>query len=187
MHRHVRTGTGALALAACLTLAGCSSSDNGDKAKDKDGQKSTGGAASSPSQSAGANGGGSGNGAGGGSGSGSGSGSGPGSGKVAAKDIAGAWAAVLQGKPTALVISGTTVALGGEHTCTGTVNDNGMAMIELKCADGNTDRVAGMPSLGPDGKTLTVKWEGGTTDKFTKSELDGKVPPGMTAGGVPAP
>ncbi|MEU4349495.1 hypothetical protein [Streptomyces sp. NPDC023838] len=168
MRRHVRTGAGAVALAACLALAGCSSSDSGDKDKDK----GTGAAGQSASPSA--------SGATGGSGS-------SGGGKVAAKDIAGAWAAVLQGKPTALVISGTTVALGGEHTCSGTVNDNGMAMIELKCADGNTDRVAGMPSLSADGKTLTMKWEGGATDTFTKSELDGKLPTGIPTAGLPTP
>ncbi|MFI1103732.1 hypothetical protein [Streptomyces melanogenes] len=165
MRRHVRTGAGAVALAACLTVAGCSSSDGGDKPK----EKNTGGAEQSASPS-------------GGSGNGS-----SGGGKVAAKDIAGAWAAVLQGRPTALVISGTTVALGGEHTCSGTVSDNGMAMIELKCADGNTDRAAGMPSLSADRKTLTVKWEGGKTDTFTKSELDGKLPTAIPTAGLPTP
>ena len=153
-----------MALAACLALTGCSSSDDGDKPKDKN----TGGTGQSASPSGA-------------------SGSGGSGGKVAAKDIAGAWAAVLQGKPTALVISGTNVALGGEHTCSGTVSDNGMAMIELKCADGNTDRVAGMPSLSADGKTLTVKWEGGKTDTFTKSELDRKLPTGIPTAGLPTP
>lgn len=166
MRRHVRTGAGAVALAACLALAGCSSSDGGDKPKDKN----TGGTGQSASPSASG-----------------GSGNGSSGGKVAAKDIAGAWAAVLQGKPTALVISGTNVALGGEHTCSGTVSDNGMAMIELKCTDGNTDRAAGMPSLSADGKTLTVKWEGGKTDTFTKSELDGKLPHGHPDGGPADP
>ncbi|MEV6547414.1 hypothetical protein AB0M57_01750 [Streptomyces sp. NPDC051597] len=166
MRRHVRDGAGAVALAACLALAGCSGSDGGDKAgKSPDG----GGKSASPTATGGA-----GNGSNGG-------------GTVAAKDIAGAWAAVLQGKPTALVISGTNVALGGEHTCSGTVSDNGMAMIELKCADGNTDRAAGMPSLSKDGKTLTVKWEGGATDTFTKSELDGKLPTGIPTAGLPTP
>lgn len=151
---------------ACLALAGCSSSDGGDKPKDK----STGGTGQSASPGASG-----------------GSGNGSSGGTVAAKDIAGAWAAVLKGRPTALVISGTTVALGGEHTCSGTVSDNGMAMIELKCADGNTDRAAGMPSLSADRKSLTVKWEGGTTDTFTKSELDGKLPTGVPTAGLPTP
>ncbi|MGP9019465.1 hypothetical protein ACT1U9_13760 [Streptomyces sp. BR1] len=165
MRRHVRTGAGAVALAACLALAGCSSSDSGgDKPKDKN----TGGAQSaSPGNGGGQSGG--------------------DSAKVSAKDIAGAWATIAGGKPTALVISGTTVALGGEHTCTGKVNDNGMAMIELKCADGNTDRVAGMPTLSADGKTLTVKWESGTTDKFAKSALDGKFPTSVPTTGLPKP
>ncbi|MFK8912485.1 hypothetical protein [Streptomyces sp. YS-3] len=166
MRRHVRDGAGAVALAACLALAGCSSSDSGDKPKDKSPDGGGQSASATPT---------------------GGSGNGSSGGKVAAKDIAGAWAAVLQGKPTALVISGTTVALGGEHTCSGTVNDNGMAMIELKCADGNTDRVAGMPSLSKDGKTLTVKWEGGKSDTFTKSELDGKLPAGIPTAGLPTP
>ncbi|GAA0615770.1 hypothetical protein [Streptomyces crystallinus] len=167
MRRQVRIGAGAVALAGCLALAGCSSSDDGGKPKDKSAGAT--GQSASPSAS-------------GGSGNGS-----SGGGKVAAKDIAGAWAAVLQGKPTALVISGTTVALGGEHTCSGTVSDNGMAMIELKCADGNTDRAAGMPSLSADGKTLTVRWEGGTTDTFTKSQLDGKLPTALPTAGLPTP
>ncbi|MEU5437792.1 hypothetical protein AB0G73_31055 [Streptomyces sp. NPDC020719] len=166
MRRHVRTGAGAVALAACLALAGCSSSSSGgDKPKDKN----TGGTQSaSPSGSGGGQ-------------------SGGDSAKVSAKDIAGAWATIANGKPTALVISGTTVALGGEHTCTGKVNDNGMAMIELKCADGNTERVAGMPKLSADGKTLTVKWESGTTDKFAKSALDGKLPTSVPTTGLPTP
>lgn len=155
-----------MALAACLALAGCSGSDDGDKSKDKN----AGGTGRSASPSTG-----------GGTGR---AGSGD---KVSAKDIAGAWAAVLKGRPTALVISGTTVALGGEHTCSGTVSDSGTAVIALKCTDGNTDRTVGKPSLSADGKTLTVNWEGGTTDTFTKSELDGKLPTAIPTAGLPTP
>ncbi len=50
--------------------------------------------------------------------------------------------------------------------------------LDLRCADGNTDRTAGLVTPGADGDTLTVKWDSGIKDSFRKS-AGGTLPEGV--------
>ncbi|MGX1853723.1 hypothetical protein OIU91_24405 [Streptomyces sp. NBC_01456] len=91
--------------------------------------------------------------------------------------VEGAWKSGSAGKPLILVISQGTVAFSNGHqaACLGKVQEmGGMAMAVLKCTDGDTTRTMGTLKPGADGKTLTVDWKNGPTEKFTKSS-DGSV------------
>jgi len=91
--------------------------------------------------------------------------------------VEGAWKAGSAGSPQVLVISKGTVAFSNGHkaACLGKVQEMaGMTMAALKCTDGDTTRTMGTLKAGADGKTLTVDWKNGPTEKYTKSS-DGSV------------
>ncbi|MEU8996942.1 hypothetical protein [Streptomyces caniferus] len=91
--------------------------------------------------------------------------------------VEGAWKAGSAGSPQVLVISKGTVAFSNGHkaACLGKVQEMaGMTMAALKCTDGDTTRTMGTLKPGADGKTLTVDWKNGPTEKYTKSS-DGSV------------
>ncbi|MFI0978422.1 hypothetical protein ACH4SP_15670 [Streptomyces sp. NPDC021093] len=160
MHSHIRTGAGAAALAAALLLTGCSSDSGGN-----------GGDAKSPSAKPPA-------------GSGTGGGETPEapSGDAGNADIKGSWTATTNGKLVVLTVQDDMAGIAGEHLCTGRAVRTGKILLDLKCANGNTDRTKGNVTPGADGRTLTVKWEGsGIEDKFSKAPSDA-VPSGMPTG-----
>ncbi|GES32922.1 hypothetical protein AB0G60_23345 [Streptomyces angustmyceticus] len=91
--------------------------------------------------------------------------------------VEGAWKGGSAGSPQVLVISKGTVAFSNGHkaACLGKVQQMaGMTMAALKCTDGDTTRTMGTLKAGADGKTLTVDWKNGPTEKYTKSS-DGSV------------
>ncbi|MGW1376554.1 hypothetical protein ACWD6P_20120 [Streptomyces sp. NPDC002446] len=91
--------------------------------------------------------------------------------------VEGAWKTGSGSSPQILVISKGTVALSNGHkaACLGKVQEMaGMTMAVIKCTDGDTTRTMGTLKPGSDGKTLTVDWKNGPTEKYTKS-TDGSV------------
>ncbi|MBN3930853.1 hypothetical protein IQ279_14640 [Streptomyces verrucosisporus] len=92
-------------------------------------------------------------------------------GEAATGGVNGTWSAEGDGKAMVLSISGDQAALLGETTCTGTA-DTGADPVTfaLKCTDGSTDRTRGTVK-SVEGESLTVAWESGTTDTFTKVEV----------------
>ncbi|MFF8314109.1 hypothetical protein ACF05W_20310 [Streptomyces lydicus] len=89
----------------------------------------------------------------------------------------GAWKGGSSSSPLILVITKGTVAFSNGHksACLGKVQSMaGMTMAALKCTDGDTTRTMGTLKPGSDGKTLTVDWKNGPTEKYTKSG-DGSV------------
>lgn len=91
--------------------------------------------------------------------------------------VEGAWKTGSSGSPLILVITKGTVAFSNGHkaACLGKVQEMaGMTMAVLKCTDGDTTRTMGTLKPGSDGKTLTVDWKNGPTEKYTKSS-DGSV------------
>ncbi len=176
VHSQVRTAAGTAALAAVLLLTGCSGDGGkGDDAGGRGGPPS-GARSSTPSP-------GGGDGGGGGAstppardtGAESGAGSGAGS-------VDGEWVVTTGGKMVALSLHDGLAGIAGENICTGTVSRRGTVTLDLSCANGRTDRARGTVTPGADGKTLTVKWEGGgATETFTRapsSALPSGVPTG---------
>ncbi|MFI0238154.1 hypothetical protein [Streptomyces sp. NPDC016845] len=153
-----RIVAGVAVVVAALAVTGCSS-DDGDGGKDEsaptssaapDGGSSSGSSSDAPSGSAGS-----------------------------AKDTEGIWSATTDGKAVVLVVGGEQAALstGDGHLCNGTVSGTGTPTLDLKCADGNTDRTTGTIESN-DGSTMKVSWKTGAEDTFTKS-TDGKLPTGL--------
>ncbi|MEU4087047.1 hypothetical protein [Streptomyces aureus] len=68
-----------------------------------------------------------------------------------------------------LRIDGPRVELLGAHPCRGKVSkEDGLNVIRLTCADGNTDRTVGRV-YGLSAKTMTVDWEGFGADMFLRA------------------
>ncbi|MER0480759.1 hypothetical protein ABR737_20850 [Streptomyces sp. Edi2] len=91
--------------------------------------------------------------------------------------VEGAWKAGTKSSPLILVISKGTVAFSNGHkaACLGKVQEMaGMTMAAIKCTDKDTTRTVGTLKPAADGKTLTVDWKNGPTEKYTKSS-DGSV------------
>ncbi|WP_399089096.1 hypothetical protein ACGH2B_15540 [Streptomyces sp. BBFR2] len=91
--------------------------------------------------------------------------------------LEGAWETKEGGDPLILVFKNGTAALsrGHEAGCLGKVESMaGLSMVALKCTDGDTSRTMGRLKPGADGKSLTVTWKGGPTEKYQRAE-DGKV------------
>ncbi|MDH2411918.1 hypothetical protein ACG5V6_27040 [Streptomyces chitinivorans] len=92
-------------------------------------------------------------------------------GEAATGGVNGTWSAEGGGKAMVLSVSGDQAALLGETTCTGTADtDADPVTFTLKCTDGSTDRTKGTVE-SVKGESLTVAWESGTTDTFTKVEV----------------
>ncbi|MCI0385959.1 hypothetical protein [Streptomyces sp. CNQ085] len=110
----------------------------------------------------------------------------PTGGEAATGGVNGTWSAEGGGKAMVLSVSGEQAALLGETTCTGTA-DTGADPVTftLKCTDGSTDRTRGtVKSL--EGERLTVVWESGTTDTFTKVEVPEVSTEIPESGGLPS-
>ncbi|MGW7573524.1 hypothetical protein [Streptomyces sp. NPDC054765] len=91
--------------------------------------------------------------------------------------VEGAWKSGSGSSPLVLVISKGTVAFSNGHksACLGKVQEMaGVTMAAVKCTDGDTTRTMGTFKPGSDGKTLTVDWKNGPTEKYTRSS-DGSV------------
>lgn len=89
--------------------------------------------------------------------------------------LEGAWETESGGEPLILVITKGTVALSQGHTtaCLGKVQEMaGVTMAAVKCTSGDDTRTMGTLKPGADGKSLTVDWKGGPTEKYTKSAND---------------
>lgn len=97
-------------------------------------------------------------------------------------DAAGVYMSKSDGEAMVLSINGSTAVLvAGKHSCTGEYTDTGAAnkMLMLKCADGNTDRTMGSVKASADGKSLTVDWDAGMNDTFTKVTTPADIPTGF--------
>ncbi|MEV0916304.1 hypothetical protein AB0I93_18870 [Streptomyces sp. NPDC049967] len=152
MRRLVRTGAVvATGLLTALALTGCGS-DN-DK-PDSDSDKGSGSAsAPTPDHSDGSS-------TGGGDGA---SGGGP-------EALEGAWAGQTDGKAVVLSVAhDKAVVVADSHVCSGSAKGTDKVTLELRCADGDTDRTAGTIESN-DGKTVVVAWDGGTKDSLGKTE-----------------
>ncbi|WP_344319895.1 hypothetical protein [Streptomyces macrosporus] len=90
--------------------------------------------------------------------------------------VEGTWSTKNGGDALVLSISGDQAALLGETACSGPV-DTGADPItfSLECTDKSTDRTKGTVK-SVDGKSLTVAWESGATDTFTKVEVPTELP-----------
>ncbi|PNE36760.1 MULTISPECIES: hypothetical protein [Streptomyces] len=91
--------------------------------------------------------------------------------------VEGAWKGGTPASPLVLVVAKGTVAFSNGHksACMGKVEKMaGMTMAVLKCTDGDTTRTMGTLKPGADGKTLTVNWKSGPTEKYTKTD-DGSI------------
>lgn len=154
MRKLVRTGAVvATGLLTALALTGCGSdSDKGDT----DGSS---GSTATPAPA-------------GGDGSGSSAGGEDGAATGGLKALEGAWAGQTDGKAVVLsVASGKAVVVADSHVCSGSAKGADQVTLELKCADGDTDRTAGAVESN-DGKTLVVSWDGGTKDTLGKTDAD---------------
>ncbi|OKK24480.1 hypothetical protein AMK09_06720 [Streptomyces sp. CB02488] len=154
MRKLVRTGAVVVTgLLTALALTGCGS-DN-DK-PDSDSDKGSGSAsAPTPDHSDGSS-------TGGGDGA---SGGGP-------EALEGAWAGQTDGKAVVLSVAhGKAVVVADSHVCSGSAKGTDKVTLELRCADGDTDRTAGTIESN-DGKTVVVAWDGGTKDSLGKTDAD---------------
>ncbi|TJZ51930.1 hypothetical protein FCH28_18890 [Streptomyces piniterrae] len=91
--------------------------------------------------------------------------------------VDGAWEADSSDGKLILAITKGTVALsnGTKAACLGKVQEMaGTTMAALKCTNGDDTRTMGTLKPGADGKSLTVDWKNGPTEKYTKS-TDGSV------------
>ena len=167
MDRFVRTGAVVTAaLVAALALTACGSDDKGDSGKDagagsgsQEQESAAPGAGSEDSDSGDA-------------------------GDAGAGALEGTWAGLSEGKAVALsVASGKVALVADQHVCQGEAKDMGKVMLSLTCADGNTDRTAGMVESN-DGKTIVISWDAGADDTLTKTD-PGKMPTGLP--GMPTP
>lgn len=138
---------GTAAIAAML-LSGCGSSGGGDKdtpaSKSPESAPSTPGGADKPANST---------------------------------AVEGAWEAKTADGKLILAISKGTIALsnGTKAACLGKVQElAGRTMAALKCTTGDDTRTMGTFKPGADGKSLTIAWKNGPTEKYTKS-TDGSV------------
>ncbi|QDY78272.1 hypothetical protein [Streptomyces qinzhouensis] len=143
----------AAALGAALVLTGCSS-DDGKSSSDKaagsggSGDKAAASSPAKPGDGAEDSGGGTG-------------------GTTKAADVEGAWTAVTDAKPLSLAVTqGKAVLMAEGGTCSGELADHGSLMLSLKCADGSKKRTMGTVAVAND--QLTVVWNGGAFDTFTK-------------------
>ncbi|WP_328866536.1 hypothetical protein [Streptomyces sp. NBC_00304] len=152
MRKLVRSGAVVVTgLLTALALTGCGS-DN-DK-PDSDSDKGSGSAsAPTPDHSDGSS-------TGGGDGA---SGGGP-------EALEGAWAGQTDGKAVVLSVAhGKAVVVADSHVCSGSAKGTDKVTLELRCADGDTDRTAGTVESN-DGKTVVVAWDGGTKDSLGKTD-----------------
>lgn len=164
--RNVRIGTAAAGLVAALVLTGCSSDggDGEDEGKDKGSSSAGSSAGSDGSETPGE----------GGGDSGADSGAKDGSSE-------GSWVATADGNPLALVIAGKQATLLGENVlCSGTAAGDA---IKLKCAKGDSGRTEGTVE-SVNGTSMTVSWQGGSEDQFTRTK-GGKLPEGLPTAGLP--
>lgn len=148
-----------MAAACALALSGCSS-DSGDQAKKQPTQSATS-SSTQPSTTS------------------SPSGTAPTtpsstptpSGTASSQGVAGVWLAMHGATKVQLVLGKGKAALTTTSLCGGGYTDNDGVGITLTCMDGNKDRTVGHGVLASDGKTLTVEWNGGVTDTFTRTGL----------------
>ncbi|MFJ6696315.1 hypothetical protein ACIQM4_09595 [Streptomyces sp. NPDC091272] len=160
----MRTGAGVAALAALLLLTGCSS-DGGGEGKDAGGPPTAAGSGPGATESPEGD-----------------ASTAPPAGDAGTADIEGSWTANTAGKLVVLTVQDDMAGVAGEHLCTGRAIRQGSITLDLKCANGDTDRAKGQVSPGADGRTLTVKWEGsGIEDKFSKAPSDA-IPSEMPSG-----
>lgn len=86
------------------------------------------------------------------------------------KALEGAWAGQTGGKAVVLsVASGKAVVVADSHVCSGNAKGADKVTLQLKCADGDTDRTSGTVESN-DGKTVVVSWDGGTKDSLGKTD-----------------
>ncbi|MFI1204111.1 hypothetical protein ACH4VR_32535 [Streptomyces sp. NPDC020883] len=91
--------------------------------------------------------------------------------------VEGAWKGGTTAAPLVLVVAKGTVAFSNGHrsACMGKAEKmTGMTMAVLKCTDGDTTRTMGTLKPGADGRTLTVDWKNGPTEKYTRTD-DGSI------------
>ncbi|MFE7659381.1 hypothetical protein [Streptomyces celluloflavus] len=91
--------------------------------------------------------------------------------------IEGAWEAKSAHGKLILAITHGTVALSDGHktACLGTVQEPaGVTTAVLKCTDGDTTRTRGTLRPAADGRSLSVSWQSGPAETYTKS-TDGSV------------
>ncbi|WP_306318573.1 MULTISPECIES: hypothetical protein [unclassified Streptomyces] len=143
-NRNVRVVAGVAAVVAVLAVGGCGTKSADQKATSSD---AASGAASGAAAAAGS-----------------------------ARDAEGVWSARTGTKAVVLAVGGKQASLstGEGHLCTGVVDGGGKPEFSLKCADGNTERTAGVVESN-DGSTMRVTWDAGKKDTFKKSE-NGKLP-----------
>jgi len=87
-------------------------------------------------------------------------------GQEKATKIDGRWRATTGGIKVALYLYRGAAAINTPRFCSGTIDATGL--VKLACADKNPDRTAGRATLK--GNTLTVTWQGGPTDTFTRAK-----------------
>jgi hypothetical protein len=137
------------AVLAAILLSGCGSGDTGDGKDGKDGRPQS--ESAPPDRGTGT----------------------PADGSA----VEGAWEAKSAHGKLILAITHGTVALSDAHrtACLGTVQEPaGVTTAVLKCTDGDTTRTRGTLRPAADGKSLSVSWQSGSTEKYTKS-TDGSV------------
>ncbi|WP_338931600.1 hypothetical protein WEB32_15615 [Streptomyces netropsis] len=146
--------TGAALIAAVL-MTGCSSESDGGKEKDKE----TGATAPASGKP----------GAGGGSAE-------PGAGDPA--KLNGMWNRQKGNDIVRVTIMDTTaISASAGAVCSGPATTSGAtAKLDLKCNASDNTRAKGTATLSADGKKLTVSWDNGPTEDFTKDPIKVDMP-----------
>ncbi|MGD6744738.1 hypothetical protein ACOKM3_23220 [Streptomyces sp. BH106] len=93
------------------------------------------------------------------------------SGSGSVRDAEGVWSTHTGGTPVVLAVGSKQASLstGEGHLCTGIVDGGGKPELSLRCADGNTERTAGVIESN-DGSTMRVSWDAGKKDTFKKAK-----------------
>ncbi|WP_425832291.1 hypothetical protein [Streptomyces fractus] len=103
-------------------------------------------------------------------------------GSGAVRDAEGVWSAHTGGTPVVLAVGREQASLstGEGHLCTGVVDGGGKPEFSLRCADGDTERTAGVVESN-DGRTMRVTWDAGKKDTFRKTK-DDELPKDLSSG-----
>ncbi|WP_051951071.1 hypothetical protein [Actinacidiphila yeochonensis] len=91
------------------------------------------------------------------------------------ESVEGVWLATADGAKVQLVLGKGKAGLTSTHLCGGSYTGTGIGGSDLRlaltCMDGDKERTKGRGELAPDGGSLVVKWDDGSTDTFSRTGL----------------
>jgi len=91
------------------------------------------------------------------------------------ESVEGVWLATADGAKVQLVLGKGKASLTSSHLCGGVYKGTGIGddnlRLTLTCMDGDKERAKGTGRLSSDGRSLTVEWDAGPTDAFSRTGL----------------